>query len=347
MAWLALTLEVDEAHAEAFSDALLEAGAISVSIEDAEAGSAFERARFAEPGWSTPATWHRNRVQALLDPGADCNAVVAAAAGVAGLGTPPAFARSRVDEQDWVRASQAQFPPLAVGDRLWIVPTWHEPPDPQAVVVRLDPGLAFGTGSHPTTRLVLAWLERTIASLPPMRPAEPNAPASAAGKQDEDGSAGERSGLSFPATSWPASTRLRVLDYGCGSGILAIVAAKLGAGKVDAVDLDPQALETTAHNALRNCVAVGTAAPETLPAGDYDVVVANILANPLVLLQPALARRTCAGGRIALSGILVSQATAVIDAYAPDFDLAAEGEEQGWVLLAGHRRAAGSAAAKR
>jgi len=341
VAWLALTLEVDEAHAEAFSDALLEAGAISVSIEDAEAGSAFERARFAEPGWSTPATWNRNRVQALLDPGADCNAVVAEAASMAGLDAPPAFARSRVDEQDWVRATQAQFSPLAVGERLWIVPTWHEPPDPQAVVVRLDPGLAFGTGSHPTTRLVLAWLERIFCTQSRKSSAERGARGDAGEEQRGDGSAGEGRRLLSTASEW------RVLDYGCGSGILAITAAKLGAGEVDAVDLDPQALETTAHNALRNCVAVGTTAPETLPAGDYDVVVANILANPLVLLEPALARRTRAGGRIALSGILVSQAAAVIDAYALDFDLAVEGEEQGWVLLAGRRRAAGSAAATR
>ncbi|MDA8109328.1 MAG: 50S ribosomal protein L11 methyltransferase [Betaproteobacteria bacterium] len=334
MSWLALTLEVDEAHAEAFSDALLEAGAISVSLEDAEAGSAAERPRFAEPDWGAPSAWRRNRVQALLDAGADGRAVVAAAARAAGLAVPPAFAQSRADERDWVRATQAQFGPLAIGERLWIVPTWHEPPDPRAVVVRLDPGLAFGTGTHPTTRLVLAWLERTLRSQPSKLPAMPGVCNEISTKQGGDGGAGEGRRLPSPAAD------LRFLDYGCGSGILAIAAAKLGAGGVDAVDLDPRALETTAQNALRNAVAVRTAAPDALPAEAYDVVVANILANPLVLLEPVLAARTRVGGRLALAGILASQAAEVIDAYARDFELAVEAEKQGWVLLAGTRRAA-------
>lgn len=339
MSWLALTLEVDDAHADAFSDALLESGAISVSLEDAEAGSAAEQPRFAEPDRCEPAAWRRNRVRALLDAGADARAVVTAAARAAGLAVPPAFGQSRVGERDWVRATQAQFGPLAIGERLWVVPSWHEPPDPQAVAVRLDPGLAFGTGAHPTTRLVLAWLERTLHSQPSKLHAMRGACADIATNQGGNGDAGEGRRLLSPASSGPADD-LRVLDYGCGSGILAIAAAKLGAGEVDAVDLDPRALETTERNALRNAVAVRTNAPDALPAGAYDVVMANILANPLVLLEPVLAARTRVGGRLALSGILASQAAEVIDAYAHDFDLAVGAVMQGWILLAGTRRTA-------
>lgn len=303
MAWLALTLEVDEAHADALSDALLEAGATAVSLEDADAGTAGERARFAEPGkQAQDGAWRRTRLRALLEPDADASAVVAAAAHAAGLATAPRFSRAPLEDRDWVRATQAQFSPLPVGERLWIVPSWHEPPVPNAVIVRLDPGLAFGTGSHPTTQLVLAWLERRLAGLAP----GPSA---------------------------------RVLDYGCGSGILAIAAAKLGATDVDAVDIDPQAVATTAENARRNGVALRALAADALPAGDYDLVVANILANPLIVLAPVLTARTRPGGELALSGILASQADEVRATYAPDFELAVCGEQQGWVLLAGARRA--------
>lgn len=308
MSWLALTLEIDDAHAEALSDALLEAGALAVSLEDAEAGSATERPRYAEPDWESAATaWRRTRVHVLLEPDADCAGVVEAAARAGGLAAAPPFSSARVDDQDWVRATQAQFAPIAVGERLWIVPSWHEPPVPDALVVRVDPGLAFGTGSHPTTRLVLAWLERTIPTL--------------------------RGGP-------PRALSPRVLDYGCGSGILAITAAKLGAAAVDAVDLDPRAVETTADNARRNGVDVRALTAEALPPGKYDLVVANILANPLIALESVLAARVRAGGALALSGILVPQAEDVQAVYAAHFDLAPSAEEQGWVLLTGTRRAA-------
>jgi ribosomal protein L11 methyltransferase len=215
-----------------------------------------------------------------------------AAAGIA----PPPYSAQTVEDEDWVRRTQAQFEPVRAGERLWIVPSWHEPPrDPGAVVLRLDPGLAFGTGTHPSTRLVLAWLERRCAGA-------------------------------------------RVLDYGCGSGILAIAAARLGAAHADGVDVDPQALAATAANAGKNGVEIGAFAPEALPPGQYDIVLANILANPLIALEAELAARTRRGGRIALSGILAAQAGELIAAYAADFALEVAAAQDGWVLLAGTRR---------
>jgi ribosomal protein L11 methyltransferase len=276
VAWLGVTLEVDAAQAEALSDALMEEGAQSVWL--------------GEPG--AP----RARLHALLEEGADAAALVARAAGGAGL-APPAFQARRVADEDWVRATQAQFAPLCLGGRLWIVPSWHEAPrDPAAAVVRLDPGMAFGTGSHPSTRLVLGWLARALA----------------------------------PGAS--------VLDYGCGSGILAIAAAKLGAARVHGVDVDAQALATAAENARVNGVDLRVFAPERLPPGAYDVVVANILAQPLIVLEPLLAARTRPGGRIALSGILDAQSAEVAAAYARDFAMQVAATEEGWDLLEGTRR---------
>jgi ribosomal protein L11 methyltransferase len=269
MPWLALTLRVERAAAEAFSDALLEAGAQSVSLE----------------GIETPT------LAALLAPDSQPEMLVAYAARAAGIAAP-AFEIETIADQDWVRASQAQFAPLEVGERLWIGASWHRPPAGR-IAVRIDPGLAFGTGSHPSTRLVLAYLEKAIQG-------------------------GER-----------------VLDYGCGSGILAIAAAKLGARQVDAVDLDPLAVKTARANALANAVALTAALPDALPAADYDVVVANILAQPLIELAPLLAQR---GARVALSGILEAQAAEVAQAYTRWFDMTIAGREQDWVLLAGGRK---------
>jgi len=275
MPWLALTVVADGAQVEALSEALLDGGAQSVCVDAIEA--------------------QRPSLTALLGTDADPGALLDAAARACGLAETPAFQLTRIDDEDWVRRSREQFAPLSVGARLWVGPSWHEPPAGVPAALRLDPGLAFGTGSHPSTRLVLQFLERTL-----------------------------RGGES-------------VLDYGCGSGILAIAAAKLGARKVDAVDLDPQALETTAANARANGVAVQVAAPEALPAARYDIVVSNILAQPLMLLAPLLASRTAPGGRIALSGILESQAEEVARAYAGCFDVIVSAEE-GWALLEGLRR---------
>jgi ribosomal protein L11 methyltransferase len=267
-AWLAVTLEVEAGTAEAFGDALLEAGAESVALE-------------------------AGRLSAILKAHDDPAAIVASAAKSAGLNIP-GFSAQGLADQDWVRASQAQFSPLLVG-RLWVGPGWHEPPA-GALAVRIDPGLAFGTGSHPTTRLVLGFLEQNIRG-------------------------GER-----------------VLDYGCGSGILAIAAAKLGAARVDAVDVDPQAVQVTAENAARNGAGVRALAPEALAPAQYDVVVSNILLQPLVVLAPLLAARTAPRGWLALAGVLDSQAGELAAAYAPWFDLDVAARLDGWALLAGARR---------
>ena len=283
MPWLSITLELDPAQAETLSEALLEAGAESVSLESTSNDPAT-----LEPG-------ARMRVVALTKAAAEPAALVAAAAAAAAIALP-AFTVARVAEEDWVRRSQAQFGPIRIAERLWIVPSWHVPPEPPAIVVRLDPGLAFGTGSHVSTRLVLQNLESGMR-------------------------AGER-----------------VLDYGCGSGILAIVAGKLGAGQITATDIDPQALATTAANAIDNGVVVNVMAPESLPPGTFDLVLANILAGPLVELEPLLAARTRAGGRIVLSGILESQAAEVAVAYARDFDADVLAIEEGWALVGGRRK---------
>ena len=286
MAWLSITLELDPAQAETLSDALLEAGAESVSLESTSNDPAT-----LEPG-------ARMRVVALARAAVDPGALVAAAAAAAAI-APPGFALARVEEEDWVRRSQAQFGPIRIAERLWIVPSWHVPPDPASIVVRLDPGLAFGTGSHVSTRLVLQYLERHMCA-----------------------------GVEQP----------RVLDYGCGSGILAIVAAKLGAGEITATDIDPQALATTAANAIDNAVVLKVAAPESLLPGTFDLVLANILAGPLIELEPLLAARTRAGGRIVLSGILESQAAEVAAAYAKDFDAGVISAAEGWALVGGARK---------
>ena len=221
----------------------------------------------------------------------DIQALVHSAAGAAGIAAP-GFSIEEIADQDWVRASQAQFEPVLVGKRLWIGPSWHRPA-PERIAVSIDPGLAFGTGTHPTTKLVLAYLDRTVRG-------------------------GER-----------------VLDYGCGSGILAIAAAKLGAAHVDAVDVDPQAVETAAANARAHGIALHATLPDALAAAHYDLVVSNILAQPLILLAPLLAAR---GPRLALSGILDEQAEAVMRAYRPGFEMELAGTEERWVLLEGARR---------
>jgi ribosomal protein L11 methyltransferase len=271
MPWLAVTLELEAAAAEALSDALLEEGAASTSIDHPTAP--------------------RVALTALFSLQAPVDAALAAAAARCGLAAVPAYALARVEDEDWVRRSQSQFSPLRIG-RLWIGAGWHAP-EAGCTVVRLDPGMAFGTGSHPTTQLVLRFVERAVTG-------------------------GER-----------------VLDYGCGSGILAIAAAKLGAARVDATDIDPLAVETAAANARRNQVELGLCAPEELGSGLYDIVLANILSQPLIVLAPLLAARTAAGGRIALAGVLESQADEVAAAYAQWFAVTVPARQEGWALLEG------------
>ena len=275
MASLALRVEVDIAAAEALSDALLEAGAQSVSIESPAGPRTALSALFADA--SDPPGALRRALQSC--------------------GQAPGLAHTVeiLPDDDWVRCSQAQFAPIAL-ERLWIGASWHDLPADAKLVMRMDPGLAFGTGSHPTTKLVLQFLEQEIHG-------------------------GER-----------------VLDYGCGSGVLAIAAAKLGASRVMAVDIDPQAVAVTDENSRANGVRIDASLPEALPAGRYDVIVANILAQPLIELAPTLASLAERGARLALAGILESQADEVVEAYADRFEMGLGPREEGWALLTGVRR---------
>ncbi len=293
MAWRNICFLTDASHAEPLCDALLEAGALSACIEDADAGTPDEQPQFGEPGSVNTPGWQHSKIVVLLEPDADIDAVLGEAAGAIGLPEVPAYTVEDVAEQNWVQLTQSQFDPIRVSERLWIVPSWHESPDPKAINLILDPGMAFGTGSHPTTRLCLEWLERNVGA-----------------------------GCS-------------VLDYGCGSGILAIAAARLGAGHVAGVDIDPQAVEAANANAERNGVTALFADSATPVAGEYDVVVANILSNPLRVLAPAICAHVRSGGRLALSGILREQADEIIAIYAQWLPLQVADVREDWVCLAG------------
>jgi ribosomal protein L11 methyltransferase len=290
--WLSLKIAADRDQAEALTDALLSAGALAVSTEDRDAGTTAEEAQFGEPGEAEPRAWRRNWVVALLPGDTDVPVLLDRL----GLASDVEHTVEAVPEQDWVRLTQAQFDPIRITDRLWIVPSWHEAPRPDAVNIALDPGLAFGTGSHPTTRLCLVWLAEHLHG-------------------------GET-----------------VLDYGCGSGILAIAAARLGAARAVGVDIDPQAVAAAQDNAQGNDVRAEFYLPDDAPPLEADILVANILTNPLRALAPLLAGRVRPGGRIVLSGILEAQADAVITAYTPWFHMSLGDLQEGWALLVGQRR---------
>lgn len=304
--WLSVAIATDADHADALSDALLEQGAITVSVEDALAGTADETPQFDEPGGPAhefPSLWRHSRVIALFEPGADTGDLsqrIAAACHAVGIDRPPAFTVEEIAEQNWVQLTQSQFAPIRINQQLWIVPSWHAVPDPAAINLMLDPGLAFGTGSHPTTRLCLEWLCQHVQG-------------------------GET-----------------LLDYGCGSGILAIAGAKLGAGHVLGVDIDTAALAVARDNAAANGITLELRHSSTTLDETFDLVIANILTNPICLLAPLLSARVNAGGgtgrsggRLALSGILASQAAQVIAAYAPSLALRVAATLDGWVLLEG------------
>jgi ribosomal protein L11 methyltransferase len=293
MAWLAIKLNAGADAAESLADALLEAGALSVSCDDAEAGTAAESVQYAEPGLPPPQPWRENIITALVPADADAREIVAAAAAICAT-SPPSFCVSRVEDEDWVRATQRQFEPLNVASGVWIVPSWCQPPDPDAINISIDPGLAFGTGSHATTRLMLRWIAKTLTG-------------------------GEA-----------------VLDYGCGSGILAIAAARLGAREAIGVDIDPQAILAAEDNARKNQVAATFFLPGKDPDTAVDLVVANILAVPLIVLAPLIIAK--GADRIALSGVLESQADDVIAAYATAYRLEIADREDGWVLIAGRSK---------
>ena len=294
MTYRECVLEVSRDDAEALSEALFDLGALSVSVEDADADTPEEQPLFGEPGHEpTRLAWNRSRVVALLADDADPALLVAAAANEIKLSPIPAYTVREVEEQDWVRVTQSQFEPIHIGEHIWVVPSWHDAPEPDAVVLELDPGLAFGTGSHPTTRLCMEWLEQHVQ-------------------------AGERT-----------------LDYGCGSGILAIVAKKLGAGETVGVDIDPNAVEASRYNAERNHVEATFALPDDAPEGTFDLVVANILSNPLKLMAAMLCARVRPGGRLILSGVLERQAEEVAAAYASAIPLTVWRARDGWVCLHG------------
>jgi len=286
-----LRLLCPEDRVEAVGEALEALDALSISVEDADAQTPAEQALFGEPGLPPPKEgWQRSRVLALF---AQEQAAQEAArllqaqdffAGCEVEGIEP------VPEQDWVRLTQSQFEPVEITPDFWIVPTWHEPPAAARQVIRLDPGLAFGTGTHPTTRMCLRW----IANHPP--------------------------------------ANLRVLDYGCGSGILAIGAAKYGAREVDAVDIDEAAVRASEDNAQANGVRLCAGQPE-LAQGRYDVVLANILATPLKVLAPLLCGHVSPGGHLVLAGILERQAGELQQAYAPWLPLRVADQEDGWILM--------------
>lgn len=322
--WVNVSMRTRAELAEALSEALLERGALSVSVEDADAGTERETPQFGEPGSPATPLWANSKIVALFEPAPDLIGIVAAAAHEVGLGDLPEMELEDVAEENWVQLTQAQFEPIKIDERLWIVPSWHmdkfapqversEPisslpspgrgaggrsiddPPGSSCILQLDPGMAFGTGSHPTTRLCLEWLLNTVK---------------------------------------PGDT---LLDYGCGSGILAIAGAKLGARQVVGVEIDEQAIAAAQGNAVQNAVMIdlrhsSKALPET-----FDLVVANILTNPLCVLAPLLAGRVAPGGRLALSGVLESQARQVIEAYAPYIQLRVGAVREGWCRLEGSK----------
>jgi len=292
-----LRLMCPEDRVEPLSDALDALDALSVSVEDADAQTDAEQALFGEPGMPAPKDgWQRSRVLALFADQAQAQSALLLLQAQDFFAGCEVLGVDEVPEQDWVRLTQSQFAPVEITPDFWIVPTWHEPPAQARVVIRLDPGLAFGTGTHPTTRMCLRWIAR------------------------HEGSA---------ALS-------RVLDYGCGSGILAVGAAKLGASTIDAVDIDPAAIQSTELNALANQVQLHAGQPE-LASGTYQTVLANILATPLKVLAPLLWSRVAEGGHLVLAGILERQTDELKAAYAPYCALDVADQEDGWILMTAGR----------
>lgn len=292
MPWLQLRLAITPDQAEQYEDALLGVGAVSVTFTDAEDQPIFE------PDLGTTPLWRRTHLVALFEADVDEANLLAHLAFLCG-GALPDYSLERLEDQDWERSWMDNFQPMRFGRRLWIVPSWHSAPEPDAVNLLLDPGLAFGTGTHPTTALCLQWLD-----------AEP-----LEGK--------------------------RLIDFGCGSGILAIAALLLGAREAVGTDIDPQAIDASRDNAQRNGIEAARLAlylPEQMPDSPADVVVANILAGPLVQLAPRLISLVAPGGRLALSGILAEQADEVCQAYADAVDLDPVAEHDGWVRISGRRR---------
>jgi ribosomal protein L11 methyltransferase len=290
-----LNLMCPEAHVEDLSEALEALDALSVSVEDADAQTEHEQALFGEPGMPPPKEgWQRSRVVALFAKENEAKQAVVLLAAQDFFDACQLLSIAAVPDQDWVRLTQSQFAPVEITPAFWIVPTWHEPPSQAREIIRLDPGLAFGTGTHPTTRMCLRWI----------------ATHAVAGQ--------------------------RVLDYGCGSGILAIGAAKFGAISIDAVDIDDAAVVSTQLNAQANEVSLNAGLPD-LASGSYQTVLANILATPLKVLAPLLCQHVEAGGHLVLAGILDRQEDELIQAYSPFVSLSVADREDGWILMTAQR----------
>jgi ribosomal protein L11 methyltransferase len=294
VAWLLLKIEANEQNADTISDALMSVGALSASIEDANAETLAEEAIFGEPGDPPPGIWQKNVITAMFDENANISQIVKTLCKETAI---PTFQYSTeiIAEQDWVRATQAQFEPIKITNHLWIVPTWHTAPTEDAINIVLDPGLAFGTGSHPTTHLCLEWLTQ-----------QPN----------------------FGS----------VLDYGCGSGILAIAAKKLGAQTVVGVDIDSQAIIASQYNAEQNQVTINFFDANQFTHQEFNVVVANILSSALMVLAPVLAKYCKFGGKLALSGILESQTEALTTRYSEWFNMDTPTQKDAWILLTGTKK---------
>ncbi len=290
-----LALVCREVDVETVSDALMEIEALAVSVEDADADTEAEQALFGEPGMPAPkAGWERSVVKALFPGEPEATEAATLILAQDWAADVHVQAIQAVPEQDWVRLTQSQFAPVEITPEFWIVPSWHEAPPQAKRVMRLDPGLAFGTGTHPTTRMCLRWIARH-------------------------------------AQPWP-----RVLDYGCGSGILAIGAALHGAHDIDAVDIDPAAVTSSRDNAAANGVTLRPGLPD-LAQGEYPLVIANILATPLKLLAPLLCAHVAPGGHLILAGILERQADDLKAAYAPWLTLEVSDREEGWILMTAQR----------
>ena len=293
-----LNLMCPEARVEDVSDALDALDALSVSVEDMDAQTESERPLFGEPGMPAPKEgWNRSRIVALFptqEAASQAQALLQLQDFFEGC---QVLGIHEVEQQDWVRLTQSQFQPVDITPEFWIVPTWHELPQGAKVSIRLDPGLAFGTGTHPTTRMCLRWI-----------------------------------------ATQPAGTLGRTLDYGCGSGILAIGAAKFGAVDIDAVDIDPDAVTSCELNAQANEVTLNAGLPDKAN-GQYQTVLANILATPLKVLAPLLVSHVQAGGHLVLAGILERQAEELQQAYAPYIQLEVADSEDGWILMTAQKAA--------
>ena len=294
-AWINLKIRASADYAHIMSDALIELGALSCAIEDSYLNSENEEALFGEPNIPSNTIWQHNTVESLFDAAVSIDTIINELKTITGLPHID-YTLDTVEEQNWVALTQSQFEPINIFDRLWIVPSWHTSPNPDAINIILDPGLAFGTGSHPTTHLCLEWLIKEV------------------------------------------NINDHVLDYGCGSGILSIAAKKCGAKQVIGVDIDPQAIIASIHNAKENHVDVQFYNSELPLTFEADIVVANILSSALSVLAPLIAKACKPHGKIALSGILKEQIVMLTEIYSTWFDLNKPIEREGWILLPGTKK---------